>query len=206
MFDIASQSFRGNFITTSGRLYENHKKSGNNASTIKISEHVWGYKFDGDRFGMELNFIYANNYRVPQVIREIGLDPSTVIIKASNGLDVKELKKEGLIGLQDKQIMMQWGMEAFTNPEVINDSISIIEKYNMFKNEFLNEFKSVNITLLKKLGLLPLISRVLNPQTNGVALQRAILIHIKPINTVYPPLKNIIPVNLPISNTSGRLR
>jgi len=173
MFDIASQSFRGNFITTSGRLYENHKKSGNNASTIKISEHVWGYKFDGDRFGMELNFIYANNYRVPQVIREIGLDPSTVIIKASNGLDVKELKKEGLIGLQDKQIMMQWGMEAFTNPEVINNSISIIEKYNMFKNEFLNEFKSVNITLLKKLGLLPLISRVLNPQTNGVALQRA---------------------------------
>jgi len=173
LFDIASQSYKGNFITTSGRLYEKQKKSGNNAPTRKISEHIWGYKFDNDRFGMELNFIYMSNYKVPEVIKEIGLDTSTVIIKASNGLDVKELKKEGLIGLEDKQIMMQWGMEAFTNPEVINNSIAFIEKHNMFRNEFLNEFKMVNITLLKKLGLLPLISRVLNPQTNGVALQRA---------------------------------
>jgi len=121
---------------------------------------------------MDLNFIYINNYTVPTVLKEIGEDDSTVIIKASNGLNVSELKSEGLSGLETNQVMMQWAMEAFTNPEVITNAVRYINQNNMLSNEFLNDFKMINITLLRELNLLPTISKILNPKTDGSAIQR----------------------------------
>lgn len=173
LYDIGSQSYKGNFITTSGRLYEKNKMSGQDASTIEITKHVFGYDPGRSRTGMEYNFITINNYKVPEVIKKIGQDEGTAEIKASNGLDLGELRSKGLYGTEDRQIMMQWGMEAFTNPEIISNSIRYINKYNLFSNEPLYDFTSVNFTVLKAFGLLPTVSRIINPQTNGVAIQRA---------------------------------
>jgi hypothetical protein len=174
LYDMASQSYKGTFVTTSGRLYEGGKKSGRDASTRSVTEHVFGYDADTDqRMGMDLNFIYIRDYEIPEVIRAIGRDERAAEIRASSGLDVAELKGEGLVGPEDRQIMMQWGMEAFTNAPVITNSVNYIRKNKMFGNEFLYDFKDVNYTLLVKLGLLPVVSRVINPQTNGVAIQRA---------------------------------
>ena len=174
LYDMASQSFKGTFVTTSGRLYEDKKKNGKNASTKKITESVFGYKKDLKKSGsMDLNFRHIKNYKVPDVIREIGQDTSPVIIKASNGLNVSELKKERLIGLEDHQIMMQWAMEAFTNPPVILNSLKYINKNNMFENEFLYDFKNINYSVLKFPFILYLVSKLLDPPTNGLAIQRA---------------------------------
>jgi len=188
LYDIASQSYKGNFVTTSGRLYERQKKSGRNASTREITRHIWGYREDeGGKMpvGLDYIFITVGRYRIPEVIREIGRDEGPVETKASNGLDLRELKDEGLYGLEDRQIMMQLGMGAFTNPQVISNTMKIIKRYRLYRNEFLDACKIVdhallqkilNYTILKKLGqfgLLPFISRLLKPQTNGVAIQRA---------------------------------
>ena len=174
LYDMASQSYKGTFVTTSGRLYEGGKKAGRNASTRTVTEHLFGYDTDtGERTGMDLNFLLVREYQIPGVIRAIGRDESEAVIMASSGLDVEELKGEGLLGPEDRQIMMQWGMEAFTNGPVITNSINYIRKNGMFTNEFLHDFKDINYTLLVKLGLLPLVSRAINPQTNGVAIQRA---------------------------------
>jgi hypothetical protein len=113
------------------------------------------------------------NYQAPKVIKKIALDSNDAIIKASNGLNVSELESEGLIGQEDAEMMMQWGMEAFTNPEVIKNSLEYIETNAMFSNEFLNDFKLMNVDILKKLSLLPMISNGLNFKTNGIAIQRA---------------------------------
>jgi len=64
-------------------------------------------------------------------------------------------------------------MEAFTNPEIIGNTMKYIDSNDMFSNEFLNDFKMINISFLKYTNLLPLVSRVLNPKTDGVAIQRA---------------------------------
>jgi len=122
---------------------------------------------------MDLCFLYMKNYEVPEVIKLIAQDTDTSIIKGSNGLDLIELKERDLIGQNTNQIMMQWAMESFTNPEVIANTVRYAAEYNMFSNEFLNDLKLVNIDLLKKLNLLPFVSRLLNPVTNGVAIQRA---------------------------------
>jgi hypothetical protein len=113
-------------------------------------------------------------YEVPEVLLAIFNDPSeTKIIKSSQSLDVEELEGEGLLGQDDKSIMMQFGMEAFTNPEVIDNSITYIARNGMFTNEFTNDFKLVNIWLLRAFNGLGVVSSLLHPSLDGVAIQRA---------------------------------
>ncbi|MFO7636489.1 MAG: hypothetical protein R6W96_04195 [Clostridia bacterium] len=175
LYDVASQSYRGTFVSTSGRAYERNRKSGEAGNSMRaVIQHAYGFPVDpGERIGMDLCFIYMSNYEIPEVLKKIARDTGTTVIKASNGLHLEELEEKGLIGLQTRQIMMQWAMEAFTNHQVIANTIDYVDRNNMFSNEFLNDLKMVNITLLRKLNLLPLVSRILNPVTNGVAIQRA---------------------------------
>lgn len=173
LYDLATQSYQGTFTSVSGRMYANGKKHPTRQNMRTVSEFLWDYDVGSPRYGMELNFIYNNRYEMPEVIRAIGYDDNpTGAIKASNGLDLTELRELGLVGQDDNQIMMQWAMEAFSNPEVVTNSIRYINNHNMFSNEFLNGFRRFNITLLGELNLMPLLSRALNPQTNGVAIQR----------------------------------
>jgi hypothetical protein len=175
--DVATQSYKGTFITTSGRLYHRSKVHGKGNSMRTVIEHIWGENRWGynhpDRKGMDLNFIYLKNYQVPKVIKAIGEDETSVVIKATNGLNMSELEGEGLLGLEDPQIMMQWAMESFINPEVVENSVDYISANNMFPNEFLHDIKMLNITSLRVSGLLPTVSRVLNPVANGASIQRA---------------------------------
>ncbi len=175
LYDVATQSYEGSFISTSGRAYERNRKSADEGNSMKaVIQQEFGFPVDPEgRKGMDLCFLYMENYEVPEVIRLIARDTDTSIIKASNGLDLTELKERDLIGQDTNQIMMQWAMEAFTNAEIIANTVRYADNNNMFSNEFLNDLKLVNIDLLKKLNLLPFVSRVLNPVTNGVAIQRA---------------------------------
>lgn len=174
LYDVATQQINGTFLTTSGRAYERNRKQGSWGNSMRnVIEKIFGYEVGKDSKGMDLNFLYINDYQVPDVIREIGLDHGTSIIKASQGLDVTELKERQLIGQNTNQMMMQWAMEAFTNPEVVSNSIKYISRNDMFSNKFLNDFKLINISFLKIFNLLPTVSRLLNPVTNGVAIERA---------------------------------
>ena len=174
LYDLATQSYKGALMSTSGRCYENGKKSGEKNSMRTVANEIWPEFQIGSRHeGMDVNFFLIDNYEVPEVIKVIGRDHNNVVIKASTGLDLSELKGEDLIGQSSNQIMMQWAMEAFTNPEIIGNTMRYIDDNNMFSNEFLNDFKMININFLKYSNLLPTVSRVLNPKTNGVAIQRA---------------------------------
>ncbi|MBM3853069.1 MAG: hypothetical protein FJ399_07920 [Verrucomicrobia bacterium] len=69
--------------------------------------------------------------------------------------------------------MMQFGMEAFTNPPVIDNTIRYLAANGMFSNNFLTDFKLLDLWPLRAFGLLGTVSRVLKPATDGVALERA---------------------------------
>ena len=112
-------------------------------------------------------------YTVPEAIRAIGLDTSTQIIKTSFGLNLADIRREGLYGTEDRQIMFQLGMVALSNPEIINNSFDFVNENSLITNEFFSPFKYFNISLLRFLGVFPLISRVLNIYPNGVALERS---------------------------------
>ncbi|MGL1891122.1 MAG: hypothetical protein OCD02_05810 [Spirochaetaceae bacterium] len=180
MYDMASQSFKGAFVSTSGRSYETKKMAGHQSSMKRYTEILSGYDVDSnfpeDIYGgnMDITFMTSKRYEIPSVFKKIARDDKdTRIIKASTGLDLTELKGYDLIGQEPHQILMQWGMEAFSNPEIVNNSIKYIEDNEMFKNSDLYAFKDFNFKILKRLNLIPTISKLINPQSNGVAIQRA---------------------------------
>jgi hypothetical protein len=178
LYDLATQSFRGTFISSSGRMYGNGKLNPFDNSMAGVNDHIWDPARWGrkpkDKVNMSLNFIYRNNYEVPPVIIEIGFDDQReVIIKGPNGLNLTELDERDLIGLEDRQIMMQWAMEAFSNPEIIENTVAYLKHTDMMGNGFLHDLKYFDLGVLRVTGTLPLVSKMLKPKTDGVAIQRA---------------------------------
>lgn len=173
LFDLAAQSHRGSFTSTSGRQYEMGKKSGSHSALRNVTRKIWNYETARKEAGLDVHFLYVKNYEIPEVIRKIGREDKAGTIKASTGLDLKELVKEFPEGQSLPRVMMQWAMEAFSNPEVIGPTLRYIHSNRMVSNEFMNDFKLINLSVLKYSGLLPLVSRILKPVTNGTPIQRA---------------------------------
>jgi hypothetical protein len=170
-YDLAAQSINTMFVSVSGRAYERNRKGGSGSTLGGITRYYWG---DGKQRGpgMTYGMMTTQNYELPPVLSEIAKDSSNVIIKQSNGLDISELKAEGYFGTDNRSMMMQWGMECFTNPEIVRNSMAHIRNCNMFSNDFIDDFKILDFTLINWLHLEPVIVRILNPQSNGVAIQK----------------------------------
>ena len=192
--DIATQSYKytdaaGNiqyaFMSASGRMYMDNKASDDTGNRLRpyinlVLENGDDYKEMTRNFFVCFRRMYETKvdgkpiYEVPAVIKEILNDNAKVqVVKSSNGITLKELVEDGFVGERVGQMMMQMGMEAFSNAEVIDNSIRYLNENKLFANEFLNDFKLVNLwplTITKSLGA---ISNVLNPSTNGKAIQRA---------------------------------
>ncbi len=175
LYDVATQSREGVFVSTMGRAYDRNRKSGEAGNSMRgIIQNIWGFGLpvpDGRR--MDGCFLFRERYQVPKVIEAIGRDGHSVVIKASQGLDLPELLNEQRTGDEDARIMLQWGMEAFANPEVIDSTLSYVDRHRMFSNNFLEGLRTVDFTLLRKAGLLPAVSRWTDTVANGTPLQRA---------------------------------
>jgi len=170
-YDVASQNIKTMFISVSGRAYEGNRKGGSGSNLGGMTRYYWG---DGKEHGpgMMYGMMLTKKYELPPVLIEIAQDSSDVIIKQSNGLALSELRTEGYYGVDNRSMMMQWGMESFTNPEVVRNSVAHIRNCSMFSNEFIGDFKFLDFMLIKWLCLEPTIVRIINPQTNGVAIQK----------------------------------
>lgn len=170
-YDVASQSLGTMFSSVSGRAYKNNRIGREAAEFSGLTNYLWG---SGEEIGphMMYGMMHTSNYELPPVLKEIAWDSATVIIKQSNGLDLDQLKTEGYYGSDNRSMMMQWGMESFTNPEVVRNSLAHIRNCNMFTNYSLRDFKILNYKLLHWLHLEPTIVRIINPQTNGVSIQK----------------------------------
>jgi len=172
-FDMASHSFKGNFALTHGRSYEKQKKRPSDADVAPIISDAFGFEIaDYNPTHFNSIFKYRLNYEVPSIIKDIAKDDSEVIIKDQMGFDLKDIKKE-LDLKNDLDRFVLWQMESFTNPEIISHTIDMLNEYDLYSNKFLEDFKSISNPILRKLGLLPTISRVLRPFTDGVAIQKA---------------------------------
>ena len=192
--DIATQSYKytddaGNtqyaFMSASGRMYMDSKASDDTGNRLRpyinlILENGDDYKENSRNFFVCFRRMYETTvngepiYEVPEVIKEIfNDDAKEQTVKSSNGITLKELVEDGFVGENVGQLLMQMGMEAFSNEEVIDNSIRFLNENKLFENEFLNDFKLVNLWPLTATNSLGGLSSILNPSTNGKAIQRA---------------------------------
>lgn len=170
--DMAMHSYKGNFALTHGRSYELQKKSPKNADIAPIVSDAFKINnIEYDYTKIPAIFAYRIKYELPKIIYDIARDERELVVKDQMGFDLKTIRKE--LNLKDElDRFVIWQMEGFSNPEVINNSIDMLNEYDLYSNKFLADFKSVSNPLLRKLGLLPLISRIIKPVTDGVAIQQ----------------------------------
>jgi hypothetical protein len=184
LYDLASNMYGYNFMAPTARAYVYNMTGKAGDRMRKFTDYIWELNEDwkDSRHRMLINYISMTRaadgngekyYEVPAVMKEIGNDRETRIVKSSTGLNLSEIAEKGYIGHGDEQIMMQFGMEAFTNPEVIRNTITYFSKYKMLRNSAINDFRYFNLTLFKSTRLGTAFSENLNPMPNGVALQRA---------------------------------
>ncbi len=183
-YDIASNMFDYTFIAPTARAYADNMVGGDGDRIRKLTDMVWGLNDNHKTTSahMLIQFVCMMNakdkdgkplYEVPAALLKIGKDKGTRVIKSSTGLDVSELPCKGLVGHSDEQIMLQFGMESFTNPEVIHNTVTYLRKHGMFESSFLNYFKVLNVKAMRPKQVVEFISKKGNPMPNGIAQQRA---------------------------------
>lgn len=183
-YDIASGMYDYVFILPTSRAYSYNLAGGVCDKVRKLTEFLWGLSDNrlSSLGGMPMNIVLSLRardengkpfYEVPQAILEIGRDREKRVIKSSTGLEVAELKEKGLVGHEDNQIMYQFSMEAFTNPEVIYNTYTYFKKNDMFSSSLINFFKILNIKGIRNEKVMTWVSSSLNPMPNGIATQRA---------------------------------
>ncbi len=170
-YDVAVHNLQTMFISATGRAYSRGRQGGPNANLGGLTRYYWG---DGKKIkpSMMYGLMTTDNYELPSVLSEIAKDTNTVIIQQSNGLNLSELKTEGYYGTSNRNMMMQWGMEAFSNPEIVRNSLSHVRNHISFNNAFVAPFSTLDFSLIRWLHLEPLLTRMIKPQTNGVAIQK----------------------------------
>lgn len=176
LLDIAMHNFKGAFTTTSGRCYQNQKMHPSKTDTAELIDYIWDYGHFKNKNYTRLStmFYMMENYQVPSVIKAIGNDKNSVEIKTAKGLNVNELKDK-IISKRDPHDAGRflWGMHTFVNPEVFNLSMKLLYKYDMWDNFFIKDLAPFNNWFFRNLNLYGILSKIVNPVQNGMALQRA---------------------------------
>jgi hypothetical protein len=177
LLDIGMHSYKGGFAVDSGRCYLNQAKFPKCADTAQLAEHIWKFGLLGDHevdYGrLSTMFYMMEKYEVPEVIRKIGHDDSTVELKTSNWMDLDEFAKEirPKRNWEDAGRTM-WSMGAYTHPKAINLTMKMIHRYRMSDNFFMRRLKRLDHPLLRILGIHKVMMWLLQPSSNGMMLER----------------------------------
>ena len=98
----------------------------------------------GEATGMDLNFVFMNNYEVPRC-SGLSADDQRGGDQGFYRTGYYRAGRGRLVGLEDRQIMMQWAMEAFTNHHRwLENTMDYMNATSMFSNEFLHDLKDFN--------------------------------------------------------------
>ncbi len=176
MLDFALLNHKGYFSAASGRCYESQKKDPNQQDILDIIKKAFdlGPVQDYDYTRLSAAFVLNETYQVPKVIYEIAHDVTTKIIKDSNGLYLGEVK-DYFKNPKDYYTtgLYLWSMEAFTNHQSIDITMAMFHDWHLKHNTFLKNLSAFDHSFIKRLNLLKPLLSLLNPTTQGVAIQRA---------------------------------
>ncbi len=176
LLDMAMHNFNGYFNAASGRCYEVQKCDPNKQDILDIMKYAFdiGPVKEYDYTKLSTDLILNKNYKVPPIIKEIANSKEEMIIKDSMGLNLGDVKKS----FEDPKDIFTtglyfWSMESFSNPESIYLTMEMVNKWNMGKNTFTKNLMPFNKWYLVKTRLIGPMIRLLNPTTQGIAIQRA---------------------------------
>ncbi len=169
--DMAMHNYKGLFSVTSGRCYEAAKRNPISQDTLHIQEHLFGRRYlDELDYTKISSNLFLCSYEVPEVLVDIANDTSTSVVKTSMGHNLDELASLRPKYGDEAIDYLQWAMEAFSNHEIIANTLRMYNEYDLKKNVFLKDFEMLNKPFLRP--FVGPISKILSPYTDGVAIQK----------------------------------
>jgi hypothetical protein len=169
LFDFAVDSFYGQYATSHGRVTASSIKSAAGGSMTTVAALVWGQgRFQSTSNMGVIALATSQWYQLPEVIQAIGLDNpeeysnyerhSIPLVAATNyDMDITKVQDAPLF----------WGFGAFTNPEVITLTIQTADEWSLWHYPDFRALKDI-AKILQKLKALPLATRLLDPDPNGI--------------------------------------
>jgi len=172
LFDMAVNSFYGQMGTSHGRAYAQHIMSAAGDSLVSFQTMIFGCgRFQSVDMACTM-LATSRRYTLPPVLEAIGLDqPAEMLNRERHSIPLTtEAAAQYGLKLDDvKDYETWWAMGAFTNPEVINMTYDALDRNHMWNYEM---FKPLHTTgrVLRPLGLMPMMTRLLNPDSNGTVM------------------------------------
>jgi len=168
LFDVAVDSFYGQFATSSGRITAGSIKSANGSMTT-IAALAWGQgKFTSTSNMGAVALATSKKYEVPPVIQVLAIDtPEEYLNYERHSFNFEDASIYGMDVNNINDIPRFWGMGEFTIPQVIDQTITTADTWDLWHYPDFKDLKDI-AKILQTIHGLPLASRLLDPDPNGV--------------------------------------
>lgn len=172
LFDVAVDSFYGQFGTSHGRATARTIRSAAGDSLLTFQTVAFGRgRFQSVDMATAM-LVTGHAYSLPPVLEDIGVDTpeeSLNFERHSIPLTAEAASRYGLSFSDIGDAEIWWGMGAFTSAESINLTFDAVKKYDLWHYSYFRSLRTV-AGCLRPLGLLPALSRSLDPDSNGTLL------------------------------------
>lgn len=170
LFDIAVDSFYGQYGSSHGRIAARHVKSAAGDSMVTVQALVWGMGRFQSLSDAAVSIATSTRYRLPPVIEAVGQDvPGEFLNYERHSIPVsrEEAARYGLSFRDPQDVLVWWGMGGFTHPRVIDLTVRLADLWGLWHYDDFRGFKGLG-RVLSRLRLLPAASTLFDPDPNGV--------------------------------------
>ncbi len=169
LFDIAVDSFNGQYATSHGRVTASSIQSAAGGSVTTLAALAWGQgRFDSAGNMGVIGLATSPRYTVPPVIQALALDnPDEYFNFERHSFPLDQAADYGLDKTDVNDAPRFWGMGAFTHPDLIDLTIQTADEWDLWHYPDFRALKDI-AKALQATNTLSLASRLLDPDPNGV--------------------------------------
>jgi hypothetical protein len=153
LFDMALNSFYGQFVSTHGRTYTSQKKSALKEATIDTMKLIFGMGVFANLDNMSgVTLALSEKYTPPETIIRVAWDYNRTEMENFQrvSINIKDAKKWGINYKDVDSGMVLLSFESYVHPKTINVMIKMLDQFRWWDNNFFQEFKPFKTAL--KLG------------------------------------------------------
>ena len=144
LFDMAVNSFYGQFVSTHGRCYAAEKKNALVESTIDTMKLVFGMGVFSNHDNISaVTLALSEKYTPPEVIIDIAQDIYRAEMENRQrvSINILEAKKWGIDYKDVDNGLILLSFESYVHPKTINVMVKMLDQFRWWDNQFFQEFK-----------------------------------------------------------------
>lgn len=170
LFDMVSDSYYGQYVSSHGRATAESIKSQAGQSIGTLQALAWGLgRFSSASEMASVALATSPRYRVPPLIEAIARDvPAEITNLERHSIPVTDeaARRYGLRFDAIEDVPIWWGMEAFTHPKTVALTVRTADAWNLWHYHDFRDLQAIGKPLAR-LGLLSIATQLFDPDPNG---------------------------------------